>query len=216
MVAGYLDGQSRHGTRWQLGKIKSPVIVFLFWITIYHLPVGTLYQRGYLIQPPFPWFAFVVIYTFHPAVEWLSQRRALFCSAIAALLFLFLRIRSAIGALSWAHALSSPQYRLWTWAAVLSDGQLFADRKSPSGLAAKMWSGRRLSPSRFIYLFHPVLRRHFFSVLCSKPDRNAFILTGSQIYILIIAQIAGTQWRAFRLQYWLNLKSPFWPLSAKR
>lgn len=31
-------------------------------------------------------FAFVVIYTFHPVVEWLSQRRRLFCGAIAALL----------------------------------------------------------------------------------------------------------------------------------
>ncbi|MFX4313390.1 acyltransferase, partial [Enterobacter sp. 63] len=69
VVAGYLDGQSRHGTRWQLGKIKSLVIVFLFWITIYYL--WEPYQRGYLIQPWFV-FAFVVIYTFHPAVEWLS------------------------------------------------------------------------------------------------------------------------------------------------
>jgi predicted PurR-regulated permease PerM len=76
VVAGYLDGQSRHGTRWQLGKIKSLVIVFLFWITIYYL--WEPYQRGYLIQPWFV-FAFVVIYTFHPAVEWLSQRRR--CSA---------------------------------------------------------------------------------------------------------------------------------------
>ena len=37
VVAGYLDGQSRHGTRWQLDKIKSLVIVFLFWVTIYYL-----------------------------------------------------------------------------------------------------------------------------------------------------------------------------------
>ena len=37
VVAGYLDGQSRHGTRWQLDKIKRPVIVFLFWVTIYYL-----------------------------------------------------------------------------------------------------------------------------------------------------------------------------------
>lgn len=49
VVAGYLDGQSRHGTRWQLDKIKSTVIVFLFWITIYYL--WEPYQRGYLIQP---------------------------------------------------------------------------------------------------------------------------------------------------------------------
>ncbi len=49
VVAGYLDGQSRHGTRWQLDKIKSLVIVFLFWVTIYYL--WEPYQRGYLIQP---------------------------------------------------------------------------------------------------------------------------------------------------------------------
>lgn len=48
-MAGYLDGQSRHGTRWQLDKIKSTVIVFLFWVTIYYL--WEPYQRGYLIQP---------------------------------------------------------------------------------------------------------------------------------------------------------------------
>ncbi len=75
VVAGYLDGQSRHGTRWQLDKIKSPVIVFLFWVTIYYL--WEPYQRGYLIQPWFV-FAFIVIYTFHPVVERLSQRRMLF------------------------------------------------------------------------------------------------------------------------------------------
>lgn len=83
MVAGYLDGQSRHGARWQLGKIKSLVIVFLFWVTIYYL--WEPYQRGYLIQPWFV-FSFVVIYTFHPVVEWLSQRRALFCGVITCLL----------------------------------------------------------------------------------------------------------------------------------
>jgi predicted PurR-regulated permease PerM len=72
------------------------VIVFLFWITIYYL--WEPYQRGYLIQPWFV-FAFVVIYTFHPAVEWLSQRRAVLrrdCRPAA----LFLRIRSAFSALS--------------------------------------------------------------------------------------------------------------------
>ena len=58
VVAGYLDGQSRHGTRWQLDKIKRLVIVFLFWVTIYYL--WEPYQRGYLIQPWFV-FAFIVI-----------------------------------------------------------------------------------------------------------------------------------------------------------
>ncbi len=57
------------------------MIVFLFWVTIYY-PVGAV-SAGYLIQPWFV-FSFVVIYTFHPVVEWFSQRRALFCGVITA------------------------------------------------------------------------------------------------------------------------------------
>ncbi len=48
VVAGYLDAQTRHDANWQIGKIKSVVIVFLFWVTVY---VWEPYQRGYLIQP---------------------------------------------------------------------------------------------------------------------------------------------------------------------
>lgn len=79
MVAGYLDSQSRHDSQWQLGKIKSVVIVFLFWMTVYYL--WEPYQRGYLIQPWFV-FAFIVIYTFHPVIEWLSQRRTAFFATV--------------------------------------------------------------------------------------------------------------------------------------
>ncbi len=53
VVAGYLDAQTRHDANWQIGKIKSVVIVFLFWVTVYY--VWEPYQRGYLIQP---WFIF--------------------------------------------------------------------------------------------------------------------------------------------------------------
>ncbi len=49
VVAGYLDAQTRHDANWQIGKIKSVVIVFLFWVTVYY--VWEPYQRGYLIQP---------------------------------------------------------------------------------------------------------------------------------------------------------------------
>ncbi len=49
VVAGYLDGQSRHGTAGSWVKLKSLVIVFLFWITIYYL--WEPYQRGYLSSP---------------------------------------------------------------------------------------------------------------------------------------------------------------------
>lgn len=74
-MAGYLDAQTRHDANWQIGKIKSVVIVFLFWVTVYY--VWEPYQRGYLIQPWFI-FALIVIYTFHPLIAWLSQRRGLF------------------------------------------------------------------------------------------------------------------------------------------
>ncbi|VEB06690.1 acyltransferase [Klebsiella pneumoniae] len=44
VVAGYLDAQTRHDANWQIGKIKSVVIVFLFWVTVY-LCLGALPAR---------------------------------------------------------------------------------------------------------------------------------------------------------------------------
>ena len=85
VVAGYLDAQTRHDANWQIGKIKSVVIVFLFWVTVYY--VWEPYQRGYLIQPWFI-FALIVIYTFHPLIAWLSQRRGLFFAVLLTLLVL--------------------------------------------------------------------------------------------------------------------------------
>ena len=84
VVAGYLDAQTRHDANWQIGKIKSVVIVFLFWVTVYY--VWEPYQRGYLIQPWFI-FALIVIYTFHPFIAWLSQRRGLFFAVLLTLLY---------------------------------------------------------------------------------------------------------------------------------
>jgi hypothetical protein len=65
----------------------------------------------------------------------------------------------------------------------------------------------------FIYLFTWFYERHFFFALF-KADRNAFILTGSQIYILIIALVIAANGVRFRRN--ASLKSPFWPPSAKR
>lgn len=94
VVAGYLDAQTRHDANWQIGKIKSVVIVFLFWVTVYY--VWEPYQRGYLIQPWFI-FALIVIYTFHPLIA-LAQpaARALFRRAPDAAVLL-LRLRPALG-----------------------------------------------------------------------------------------------------------------------
>lgn len=91
VVAGYLDAQTRHDANWQIGKIKSVVIVFLFWVTVYY--VWEPYQRGYLIQPWFI-FALIVIYTFDRLAQ--PAARALFRRAPDAAVLL-LRLRPALG-----------------------------------------------------------------------------------------------------------------------
>jgi surface polysaccharide O-acyltransferase-like enzyme len=49
----------------------------------------------------------------------------------------------------------------------------------------------------FIYLFTWFYERHFFFALF-KADRNAFILTGSQIYILVVALVIAANGVRFR------------------
>jgi surface polysaccharide O-acyltransferase-like enzyme len=118
VVAGYLDSQSRHDAQWQMGKIKSVVIVFLFWMTVYYL--WEPYQRGYLIQPWFV-FAFIVIYTFHPLIEWLSQRRKLFFGVVFALLLLSYGYDLLSALYPDVHALSLAPVPFVDLAAVLPD-----------------------------------------------------------------------------------------------
>jgi len=195
VVAGYLDAQSRHGSGWQLDKIKKLVTVFLFWVTIYY--VWEPYQRGYLIQPWFV-FAFLVIYTFHPLLEWLSQRRRLFMGVIAVLL-LFSYGYDLLSALyPEAHLFSlPPQYRLWTWLLFYLTGQLFCDPSIAAWLNRKRVINTAMISIPFIYLFTWLYERHFFFALF-KADRNAFILTGSQIYILIVALVIAANGVRFR------------------
>lgn len=195
VVSGYLDGQSRHGSCWQLGKIKSLVTVFLFWITIYHL--WEPYQRGYLIQPWFV-FAFIVIYAFHPIVEWLSQRRLQFCGAIAVLLVYSYGYDLLSALYPDTRILSlSPQYRLWTWLLFYLTGQLLCDPKIAEWISHKKVIKTAVIAIPFIYLFTWFYERYFFFALF-KADRNAFILTGSQIYILIIALVIAANGVRFR------------------
>ncbi|HKS32366.1 MAG TPA: acyltransferase family protein [Enterobacteriaceae bacterium] len=195
VVAGYLDAQSRHGPLWQLGKIKNLTLVFIFWITIYYL--WEPYQRGYLIQPWFV-FAFMVIYVFHPAIEWLSRRRNLFIGCVFTLL---------LGAYSYdllsvlwpqVHILSvAPEYRLWTWLLFYLTGQLFFDPLIADWVAREKVVKAALVAIPFIYLFTWFYERHFFFALF-KADRNAFILTGSQIYILVVALTIAANGVRFR------------------
>ena len=194
VVAGYLDSQSRHDSQWQMNKIKSIIIVFLFWMTVYYL--WAPYQRGYLIQPWFV-FAFIVIYTFHPVIEWLSHRRMLFVSVIITLLLsygydLLSALRPDI------HALSlPPQYRLWTWLLFYLTGQMFSDPLVTKWLTHEKVVKGAMFAIPFIYLFTWFYERYFFFALF-KADRNAFILTGSQIYILVVALVIAANGVQFR------------------
>lgn len=159
VVAGYLDAQSRHSTSWQMGKIKSVVIVFLFWMTIYYL--WEPYQRGYLIQPWFV-FAFIVIYTFHPLIEWLSQRRRIFFSVVFVLLLFSYGYDLLAALYPNVHALTlAPQYRLWTWLLFYLTGQLFSDPLVVRWLNRDKVVKAAMFAIPFIYLFHLVLRAPF-------------------------------------------------------
>lgn len=195
VVAGYLDAQTRHSARWQLEKIKNLVTVFLFWITVYYL--WEPYQRGYLIQPWFI-FAFIVIYTFHPLLEWLSQRLRLFGGVVFALLLFSYGYDLLAVLYPGTHILSlAPEYRLWTWLLFYLTGQLFFD---PT-IAAWMNNAKVVKAAAAaipaIYLFTWFYERHFFFALF-KADRNAFLLTGSQIYLLIVALAIAANGVRFR------------------
>ena len=183
VVAGYLDAQTRHDANWQIGKIKSVVIVFLFWVTVYY--VWEPYQRGYLIQPWFI-FALIVIYTFHPFIAWLSQRRGLFFTVVLTLLCCAYGYDLLSVLYPDKHLFSlPPQYRLWTWLLFYLTGQLFNDPRVTEWIRDPRVIKGSIIALPFVYLFTWFYERHFFFALF-KADRNAFILTGSQIYILIV------------------------------
>lgn len=183
VVAGYLDSQTRHDEKWQIGKIKSVVIVFLFWVSIYY--IWEPYQRGYLIQPWFV-FALIVIYTFHPVIEWLSQRPRVFYAIVFTLLLCSYSYDLLAAIYPNKHLLSlPPQYRLWTWLLFYLTGQLFNDRQLSQWLSQRKVINAAIILLPFVYIFTWFYERHFLFAIF-KVDRNAFLLTGSQIYILIV------------------------------
>lgn len=195
VIAGYLDAQSRHDAKWQIGKIKRLMVVFVFWMTVYFL--WEPYQRGYLIQPWFV-FAFVLIYSFHPVIEWLSrQRKAMY--AVVLILLLLAYGYDLLAAIYPDIRLFSlePQYRLWTWLLFYLTGQLLNDPLLADWLKQKKVINGALIAIPFIYLFTWFYERHFFFALF-KADRNAFLLTGSQIYILVVALVIAANGVRFR------------------
>jgi surface polysaccharide O-acyltransferase-like enzyme len=195
VIAGYLDAQSRHDAKWQIGKIKRLMVVFVFWMTVYFL--WEPYQRGYLIQPWFV-FAFVLIYSFHPVIAWLSSQRKAMCAMVLFLL-LFAYGYDLLAAIYPDVRLFSlePQYRLWTWLLFYLTGQLLNDPLLADWLKQKKVINGALIAIPFIYLFTWFYERHFFFALF-KADRNAFILTGSQIYILVVALVIAANGVRFR------------------
>ncbi len=204
VVAGIMDAQSKQDLRWQLGKIRNVVIVFLFWMTVYYL--WEPYQRGYLIQP---WFicSFIIIYSFHPLLNWLSQHRLIFLALVMALLLF-----------SYGYDLTSvltdnlrffslePQYRLWTWLLFYLTGQLLCDPFIADWMDRKKVARGAAIALPFVYLFTWFYEQHFFFALF-KADRNAFILTGSQIYLLVVVLVIAAS--RVRFQHNAAVKETF-------
>lgn len=195
VVAGIMDTRSQPDENWPLSKIRNVMIVFLFWMTVYYL--WEPYQRGYLIQPWFV-FSFIIIYSFHPLLVWLSQHRLAFCSLVIGLL-LFSYGYDLLAVLHPDEPIFrlEPQYRLWTWLLFYLTGQLLCDPLVAAWLDRKKVARAATIALPFIYLFTWLYEQHFFFAFF-KADRNAFILTGSQIYLLVVVLVVAASRVRFR------------------
>lgn len=106
-----------------------------------------------------------------------------------------------------------PQYRLWTWLLFYLTGQLFNDPKVAEWIRNPQVIKGSIIALPFVYLFTWFYERHFFFALF-KADRNAFILTGSQIYILIVLLVIAAN--AVQFKRTASGKRPCWRRSVKR
>jgi len=186
VVNGYMDaGSCSEDTtsEWQMRKIRGILTLFIFWFSLYYL--WEPYQKGYLIQP---WFIFslVIIYTFHTLVDWLAQRTRVLACVIAVLL-IFSFAYDLLALYYPAHqALSVPaQFRIWTWILYYLTGQLLFD---PA--VSRLYGRPRVATFAaiaipFVYIFTWLYEKHFFFSLF-RLERNSFILTGSQVYLLVV------------------------------
>jgi hypothetical protein len=140
----------------------------------------------------------MMIYTFHPLVEWMSRNLTLFCLLLSALL-LFSYGYDLLSVLYPEHRLLgvAPQYRLWTWLLFYLTGQLFFDPRIAAWISQPKVIKTAMVSIPLIYLFTWLYEQHFFFALFTA-DRNAFILTGSQIYILIVALVIAANGVRFR------------------
>lgn len=195
VIAGYVDAQSRHVSHLPLRKMRNVLLVFLFWTAVYYL--WPPYQRGYIIQP---WFvlSFVIIYAFHPVIAWLSCRRWWFCITMLLLLIVSYCYDLLSALYPHVHLLSlAPQYRLWTWLLFYLTGQIFFDPLIADWLGRDKVVKTVMVAIPFIYLLTWLYERYFFFSIF-KLDRNAFTLTGSQIYILVVALVIAANGVRFR------------------
>lgn len=178
-----MDAGSQHTAEWQLKKIRSILTLFIFWFSIYYL--WEPYQKGYLIQP---WFIFtlVIIYTFHPLVEWLAKRRVILAALVTSLLiFSFAYDLLAIYFTEHKSFSTPAQFRIWTWVLYYLTGQLLYDP-----VVSALYGRPRVAKIAaiaipFVYIFTWYYEKHFFFSIFNL-ERNSFILTGSQVYILVV------------------------------
>ncbi|AVF35770.1 acyltransferase family protein [Rahnella sikkimica] len=199
VVTGYMDADSQHTPEWQMKKIRGILTIFIFWFSIYYL--WGPYQKGYLIQP---WFIFslVIIYTFHPVVEWLAKRRVILASLVVALLVFSFAYDLLAIYFTESKIFSAPaQFRIWTWVLYYLTGQLLYDP-----VVSSLYSRPRIAKYAaiaipFVYTFTWFYEKRFFFSLFNV-ERNSFILTGSQVYILVLLIIIaanGVKPEAIRL-----------------
>lgn len=183
VVTGYMDAGSQHTPEWQLKKIRGILTIFTFWFCIYYL--WGPYQKGYLIQP---WFIFslVIIYTFHSAVEWLAKRRVVLASLIFGLLIFSFAYDLMALYFTESKTFSTPaQLRIWTWVLYYLTGQLLYDPVVSALYGRPHVAKIAAIAIPFVYLFTWFYERQFFFSVFNI-ERNSFILTGSQVYILVV------------------------------
>ena len=183
VVAGYLDASSPHNTQWRLKKIGAILLIFIFWYLVWYF-VGPFY-KGYLIQP---WFvlALLVIYCFHSLIDQLARRRRLLIATIAAvLLAAFGYDLLAIHIADHPWFILPAEFRLWTWVLYYLSGQLLFDPVVAAFYSRPAVARAALTAVPFVYVLTWLYEKHFFFTLFSI-ERNGFILTGSQVYILVM------------------------------
>ncbi|KOC89567.1 acyltransferase family protein [Winslowiella iniecta] len=183
VVAGYLDAGTQHSPEWQLKKIRRILVIFLFWYSIYYFIEP--YYKGYLIQP---WFvlALMIIYCFHPLIDRLVRRRGLFLSLIGLLLLFALSYDLQAVYSPESRWLSVPaEFRLWTWVLYYLTGQLLYDPVIAAFYSRPKVAKAALIAVPFVYVFTWLYEKHFFFTLF-RVERDGYILTGSQVYILVV------------------------------